>query len=166
MLVLILKYRGYWWQKRPRPSTTSQSCNQHISFPTSKNIDVAFPENAYFTKNSGPQKLVEGGKLSFPSGHSAGSFAAGTFAFLQLGLAFQRFYHPLLLMLSMIFPIVCAGSRYVDGYHHLHDICIGSIIGIFIGYYIFNCIIRKTKRLEASSTEIDEMDTDETFLYR
>ena len=125
-----------------------------------------FTKNAYCTKNSGPQKLVEGGKLSFPSGHSAGSFAAGTFAFLQLGLAFQRFYHPLLLMLSMIFPIVCAGSRYVDGYHHLHDICIGSIIGIFIGYYIFNCIIRKTKRLEASSTEIDEMDTDETFLYR
>ena len=125
-----------------------------------------FTKNAYCTKNSGPQKLVEGGKLSFPSGHSACSFAAGTFAFLQLGLAFQRFYHPLLLMLSMIFPIVCAGSRYVDGYHHLHDICIGSMIGISIGYYIFNCMIRKTKRLEASSTEIDEMDTDETFLYR
>ena len=109
---------------------------------------------------------MEGGKLSFPSVHSACSFAAGTFAFLQLGLAFQRFYHPLLLMLSMIFPIVCAGSRYVDGYHHLHDICIGSMIGLFIGYYIFNCMIRKTKRLEASSTEINKMDTDETFLYR
>ena len=126
----------------------------------------AVNKNAYFTKNSGPQKLVEGGKLSFPSGHSACSFASGTFAFLQLGLAFQRFYHPLILMVTMIFPIVCAGSRYVDGYHHLHDICIGSMIGLFIGYYIFNCMIRKTKRLEASSTEINKMNTDETFLYR
>ena len=130
----------------------------------------AVNKNAYFTKNSGPQKIVEGGKLSFPSGHSACSFASATFAFLQLGLAFQRFYHPLILMLTMIFPIVCAGSRYVDGYHHLHDICIGSMIyNIYITsyiYYIFNCMIRKTKRLEASSTEIDEMDTDETCLYR
>ena len=111
----------------------------------------------------GPEKLVQGGKLSFPSGHSAGSFASGTFVFLQLALAFQKFYHPLLLMLSMIFPIICAGSRYVDGYHHLHDICIGSVIGIFIGYYTFNCMIRTSKR---SNSEIDEIDTNETLLYR
>ena len=111
----------------------------------------------------GPEKLVQGGKLSFPSGHSAASFASGTFVFLQLALAFQKFYHPLLLMLSMIFPIICAGSRYVDGYHHLHDICIGSVIGIFIGYYTFNCMIRTSKR---SNSEIDEIDTNETLLYR
>ena len=80
-------------------------------------------------------------------------------------MAFEKFYHPLLLMFSMIFPIICAGSRYVDGYHHLHDICIGSIIGIFIGYYTFHCTIRTSKRSKSSTTEIDEMDTDEAFLY-
>ena len=32
---LMLKARGCWWQKRPKPSPTSQSCLQHISSPTS-----------------------------------------------------------------------------------------------------------------------------------
>ena len=35
---LKFKNGGYWWQKRQKPSPTSQSCRQHISFPTS---DVA-----------------------------------------------------------------------------------------------------------------------------
>ena len=38
---LMLKYRGFWWQKRRKLSLTSQSCGQHISSPTSvTNIDV------------------------------------------------------------------------------------------------------------------------------
>ena len=38
---LMLKDRGYWWQKRQKPSSTSQSCRQHISSATSvTNIDV------------------------------------------------------------------------------------------------------------------------------
>ena len=37
----MLKYRGCWWRKRPKPSPTFQSCRQHISSPTSvTNIDV------------------------------------------------------------------------------------------------------------------------------
>ena len=40
--MLMLKDRGCWWQNRPKPSPTSQSCRQHISSPTSvTNIDVA-----------------------------------------------------------------------------------------------------------------------------
>ena len=47
---LILKDRGCWWQKRPKPSPTSQSCNQHISSPTSvTNVDVA--DSTFFTVN-------------------------------------------------------------------------------------------------------------------
>ena len=38
---LMLKYRGCWWRKQ-KQSSTSQSCRQHISSPTSvTNIDVA-----------------------------------------------------------------------------------------------------------------------------
>ena len=38
---LMLKDRVCWWQKRPKPSPTSQSCHQHISSPTSvTKIDV------------------------------------------------------------------------------------------------------------------------------
>ena len=38
----MLRDRGCWWQNRPKPSPTSQSCRQHISSPTSvTNIDVA-----------------------------------------------------------------------------------------------------------------------------
>ena len=37
-----VKNRGFWRQKRPKPSPTSQSCRQHISSPTSvTNIEVA-----------------------------------------------------------------------------------------------------------------------------
>ena len=39
---IMLIDRGCWWQNRPKPSPTSQSCRQHISSPTSvANIDVA-----------------------------------------------------------------------------------------------------------------------------
>ena len=38
----MLKDRECWWQKRPKLSPTSQSCRQHISFPTSvAKINVA-----------------------------------------------------------------------------------------------------------------------------
>ena len=38
---LMFKDKGCWWQKRPKPSPTSQSCHQHISSPSSvSNIDV------------------------------------------------------------------------------------------------------------------------------
>ena len=43
---LLLKDRECWWQKRLKPSPTSQSCCQHISSPTSvTNIDVACLES-------------------------------------------------------------------------------------------------------------------------
>jgi len=39
---LMLKDWGCWWQKRSKPSPTSQNCHQHISSPTSViNIDAA-----------------------------------------------------------------------------------------------------------------------------
>ena len=38
----MLRDRGYWWPKWPKPSSTSQNCHQHISSPKSvTNIDVA-----------------------------------------------------------------------------------------------------------------------------
>ena len=38
---LMLKDRGCWWQKWPKPSPTSQTSHQHIRSPTSvTNIDV------------------------------------------------------------------------------------------------------------------------------
>ena len=118
-----------------------------------------------FAKYLGPKKLVENGKLSFPSGHAASSFASGTFAFLQLRSALPEFYHPLLLLLSIIFPIVCSGSRYVEGCHHLHDICIGAVIGILLGYYTFKSMISgfKSRKRTDSISDIDEMDTNESL---
>ena len=38
----MLRDRGCWWAKWPKPSPTSSNCHQHISSPTSvTNIDVA-----------------------------------------------------------------------------------------------------------------------------
>ena len=49
----MLKDRGCWWRKRPKPSPTSQSCHQHISSPTSvTNIDVVEKfHNIYLLEN-------------------------------------------------------------------------------------------------------------------
>ena len=48
-LTLMLKDGGCWWQNRPKPSPTSQSCRQHISSPTSvTNIDVAVLVYCFF----------------------------------------------------------------------------------------------------------------------
>lgn len=57
----------------------------------------------------GPKLLVDNGKLSFPSGHSAAGFLCGTYAFLLLRTVCSHFYRPLVLAACMVFPMICAG---------------------------------------------------------
>ena len=48
---LMLRDRGCWWPKWPKPSPTSKNCHQHISSPTSvTNIDVARELNQFHFK--------------------------------------------------------------------------------------------------------------------
>ena len=62
----MLTDRGCWWQNRPKPSPTSQSCHQLISFPTSvTNIDVAEDnEHKVYPVQSVPVQYNQTGTIS------------------------------------------------------------------------------------------------------
>ena len=34
-----------------------------------------------------------------------------------------------------------SGSRYLDGYHHLHDVLIGAALGSAQAYYCYHCMV-------------------------
>ena len=73
------------------------------------------------------------------------AFQASTFVYLMIKTILPKFFRPLVAALCSVFPVICAGSRYLDGYHHLHDIIVGAGLGIFIGYFVFNSTIRRDK---------------------
>ena len=91
---------------------------------------------------TGPIEMITTGVMSFPSGHSCGAFAMITYNFLLIRRVLPDFYCPLVLTLLLIFPTYCAGSRFFDGYHHLHDVVIGSVLGVMISCYVYYCTIR------------------------
>lgn len=89
----------------------------------------------------GPERMIRKGRVSFPSGHSSGAFLAATYSFLLATTVTPKVFRPIVLVLMMIFPIICAGSRYLDGYHHLHDVLIGACLGSLQAYYCYSCMM-------------------------
>ena len=73
----------------------------------------------------------------------------------------------------MTFPMICAGkllathitldstfennlflgSRYFDGFHHLHDVIFGSLIGVFVGYFVFVSMVVRPITKESKSKQ-------------
>jgi len=101
----------------------------------------------------GPERMIRKGKVSFPSGHSSGAFLAGTYAFLLASTVIPKVFRPIVLVLMMIFPIICAGSRYLDGYHHLHDVLIGAALGSAQAYYCFHCMVPEPRTTSFTKTK-------------
>jgi len=90
--------------------------------------------------------IVKNSLQSFPSGHTATSFAAATFLSLYMHAKFTspffltgvtRAYYPLwevwVVLVPLIGASVIAGDLHVDHSHHPEDIIAGALIGIFVG---------------------------------
>ena len=86
---------------------------------------------------TGAASLVEEGRRSFPSGHSALSFAGLGFAALALYARFAPVATPrlgklwklVLALLPWLLALSVALSRLQDYWHHWQDVLVGSLIG-------------------------------------
>lgn len=85
---------------------------------------------------------IEGGGTSFPSGHTAGAFAALT--------PWVVYYPGPLTYSLMALPAGTAIARIARGKHWLSDVAAGAIIGFSMGYYLS----RRHLGINASNLEI------------
>ena len=79
---------------------------------------------------------------SFPSGHTIMSFSLATSLSLYCQDAIKKLHQNSVLMNFCIgiyfFIATLVGiQRIQDGYHHVSDVCVGAILGIFIGYFSY-----------------------------
>ena len=131
-----------WWKFRPN---FLGICFHNATSPLASSVPLWVYENNQWLnldECTGPSSLITSGVMSFPSGHSCGAFAMVVYNFLLIRRVLPAFYCPLVLTVLLIFPTYCAGSRYYDGYHHLHDVIIGSLLGVMISCYVYYCAIR------------------------
>lgn len=85
-----------------------------------------------------PYEVVEGlnsvignmNSFSFPSGHTASSFAMATVLYRQLPFKFG--------ILAIVLAILIGFSRMYLGVHYPSDVCVGILIGIVSGYITVN----------------------------
>ncbi|KAH8687203.1 phosphatidic acid phosphatase type 2/haloperoxidase [Tricladium varicosporioides] len=99
-------------------------------------------ERYWFNSNActGESYDIKKAMQSFPSGHSANSFAAGTFLSLYINAklkAFANYTSEFWIFIVTLTPILgaslIAGSMYLSNQHHGEDIGFGLIIGVSIG---------------------------------
>ncbi len=84
-------------------------------------------------------KLVRGGRLSFPSGHTGISFAAMCPLVMFLVRVFQPFRHSsfprfLLCIVPLVLSVIVGLSRTRDYVHNFDDIAVGAGIGLLSSY--------------------------------
>lgn len=87
-----------------------------------------------FVTVAADRPLMEAGGYSFPSGHSANSFAAC----VLLGLAYRRWLGALL-----CFAATIAFSRVYVGVHYPSDVLAGSFLGAAVGLLVHRLFERR-----------------------
>lgn len=88
----------------------------------------------------------KGGKYGFVSSHAANIFAVISFAFLVLRK--QTKYFKIFIVLALLWALLTCYSRVYCGFHYPLDVICGSLVGIFVGlfvFYIYRLLITKLK---------------------
>lgn len=104
------------------------------------------------------KRLVEIQKdFSFPSGHSASSFAASIAIYFGLDGNLRKYLGIGLIVLAF----AIAFSRLYVGVHYPLDVLVGSLDGVLIGYLAYKLIKRNEARL-AEKLKIEDFTNGET----
>lgn len=86
-----------------------------------------------------PERIVEDGRMSFPSEHSCLTTAL---------LTYDAFWvYTFFTFAILVFPLIVALSRTSDYRHHASDVAIGSILGLVIGLVCFHFYFPPDKSL-------------------
>ncbi|ODM93343.1 Organic cation transporter protein [Orchesella cincta] len=92
-------------------------------------------------KCTGDKNFVLEGLKSFPSGTTALAFASGTYIWLYVAGKSRMMAQPMLGAVKdgvwlasfiVVFPVMIAVSRVVDGNQHVEDVIVGALIGIVV----------------------------------
>lgn len=94
---------------------------------------------------TGNMRDINEGRKSFPSGHSSFAFAGFGFITYYVGAKLHTFNHrgrgETWRLCVSVAPLVVAAlvavSRTCDYHHHWEDVACGSVIGLFVSYYIY-----------------------------
>ncbi len=90
---------------------------------------------------------------SYPSGHTAAAMAL----YLSLALLAQRirttWLRRLVIAICIIWPIGVGVSRLYRGMHHLSDVVIGALLGIWCGWTAYHCGDRADDRADERQVE-------------
>lgn len=96
--------------------------------------------NTELKKCTNNSKFKKDAKMSFPSGHSANAFCAGTWMFLFLNEFLQKrseLWFLLLRMIPIFIAIFVSITRIIDNMHHVSDVVAGALLGIGTGTIFF-----------------------------
>ena len=100
-------------------------------FVTLPNVDLLVPKNMIYSFSLVP----ENENFSFPSGHTASSFAAAVVIGVKYKFNFKgknyRLFYPLL-----AFAVVIGFSRIYIGVHYPLDVVFGAIVGILSAFLV------------------------------
>ncbi|XP_075145459.1 phospholipid phosphatase 4 isoform X2 [Haematobia irritans] len=94
---------------------------------------------------TGSINAINEGRKSFPSGHSSFAFAGFGFITYYVGAKLHAFnyrgrgrtWRLFISIAPLILAALVAISRTCDYHHHWEDVTVGSIIGLFVSYYVY-----------------------------
>ena len=77
---------------------------------------------------------------SFPSGHTAAAFALYVTLFLLAHRIPQRWLRLLVQAVCLVWPVLVASARLYRGMHHVSDVVIGAILGVWCAVVIVRAV--------------------------
>lgn len=112
-----------------------------------------------------PYEVIEGLEIlvrepwdsSFPSGHTASSFAMTAALWLSLPMVMDKKKARVFAVLALILSILIGFSRIYTGVHHVSDVLAGLVLGIIYGiagYYLGRWVIRKVEERQGGGSTV------------
>lgn len=117
------------WHRHPasRLSTSAAATGVVVAYGMSEGLKVLFAQERPCARWPGTVECPPPGDWSLPSNHATLAFGA----VVVITIATRRAW---MVWLAVVLAVVVAGGRVAQGVHYLHDVALGSLLGVLVPF--------------------------------